>query len=864
MLYGKRMADITELPIYKHQAEINDALEKHQVIVVEGPTGCGKTTQLPRILLRNPKLTGRIALTQPRRIAAVSVAMRIAKEIGVELGEEVGYAIRFDDKTSENTLVKVMTDGILLQESRSDHLYSNYKVIIIDEAHERSLNIDLALGLLRLALDKRADLRVIISSATIKAEQFQNFFASPSRPQVPLISIKSRTYPVEFRYKAVPRGERRAMPETLVSEVKRIHQSGGEGHILAFLPGQAAIMDCVKLLEQSARTDSRFRDLWIMPLYGQLPREEQEKVFEQRSGYRKVVLATNIAETSITIPDVRFVIDSGIAKIPRFNNMTNIMTLKEEPISKASMAQRAGRAGRTAPGLAIRLYAEESLDKRPDFTDEEITRLDLSEVLLRLIDLGIHDVENFPLPTKPPLRAINDALHALRKMDAIDERNYLTPIGEKMTPYPLLPKLARAVVEAGLRFPNVLEEVIFASAYLSVKSPFMFPPGKEIQARRAHARLASAKGDLITAIQSIRKYIQSEEREVFCRKFYLDPDIMAFILKSAQQLMEISESMGFQAGTCEDENDVIRVFLVSYGAQYLQRKANTYLSSTGEYISLHPSSALFDIKPRLIMAIEFVQSTRTYAQQASTLRSSWLKERGISLDSQEQRREQRFDARNKKQRRLERLAAKLAPQYEQREDKARSVPAKSISLCGETFSCVSTAKGLPQALIPLSAAHRLRNCKLEDIPKDMRKMRASLRDDSLKYAIIRNNSLHNVISLIQNLPLPSAKPEDSGSIPLGASLEAPRNATTIFKHLPRLLSCIVAPQRLNPGWLTLAAADEVFWFELNHDPIEALSISIQALSGLADYCDEPKHMRQIEVQLERLTKLDSKIRRALR
>lgn len=850
------MADITELPIYKHQNEINDALAKHQVIVLEGPTGCGKTTQLPRILLRNPMITGRIGLTQPRRIAAVSVAMRIAKEIGVELGQEVGYAIRFDDKTSADTLVKVMTDGILLQESRSDHLYSAYQVIIIDEAHERSLNIDLALGLLRMALDERADLRVVISSATIKAEQFQRFFASPTRPVVPLVSIKSRTFPVDIVYKPVTKRARRAMPESLVDEVLRIHNEGMEGHVLGFLPGQGAIMDCVELLEDAA--PSQRSNLWVMPLYGQLPREEQERVFDERPGMRKVVLATNIAETSITIPDVRFVIDSGIAKIPRFNNQNNIMTLKEEPISKASMAQRAGRAGRTAAGQAIRLYAEDGVSQRPEFTDEEITRLDLSEVLLRLIDLGIHDVENFPFPTRPPLRAINDALEALRQMDAIDKDNVLTSIGEKMTPYPLLPKLARVVVEAGLRFSAVLEEVVFACAYLSVKSPFMYPPGKEMQAKKAHARLASAKGDLITAIHTIREYEKSAEPEIFCRKNYLEADTMAFILKSSRQLLEIAQSMGFAPTHCEDENDVLRVFLVAYGPQVLQRKGNAYVTTTGESISLHPSSSLYEFRPKIIMAIEFIQSTRTYAQQASTLRSSWLQERGITLDTAPRpREEQRFGAQHKRSRLQERRAHNQAPQ-ETTTQPARPTPAQSITLCGINLSCTTTPKGLPQVLIPLNAVQRLKNCAIEDIPKDIRRMRASLRDNSLKAPILRSYTLALTIAVLPILPISSAGIESSAAIPIGASLQAPRNLATILQHLPKLMACMQAPQRFAPGWLSLASADDLFWFELNPDLAEALVISLQALAGLTTLSQEPHQRTQIKTQFERLSTLESK------
>lgn len=908
------MSDLTLLPIYQHQDEINDALLNHQVIVVEGPTGCGKTTQLPRILLRNANLHGRIGLTQPRRIAAVSVAARIAQEIGSQVGETVGYAIRFDDQTSAETIVKVMTDGILLQESRSDHLYSNYQIIIIDEAHERSLNIDLALGLLRMAIDERPDLRVIISSATIRAETFQRYFSrTGDGKDVPLISIKSRTYPVEISYRALEGRDRYEMPQALVEEVMRIHQEGEEGHILCFLPGQGTIMSCQEMLQTAQATKKGFSDLLILPLYGSLSRADQERVFEETPGRRKVILSTNIAETSITIPDVRFVIDSGIAKIPRYNPKTNVTTLREEGISQASLAQRAGRAGRTAPGKCIRLFDEELLDERVDFTDEEITRLNLSEVMLRLIDIGVQDIEHFPFPTRPATAGIRDALAELRKLEAIDNDNKLTQIGQKMVVFPLSPRLARVVVEAGTKYPGLLRDVIVATAWLSVKSPMLYPPNHETQARSAHARLAHPMGDLLTAIGIVKRYEESDDKAKYCFKNYLDPDTMAFISKSTIQIQEMAETVGLIHKGAGPENDVIRAFLCAYTDQCLVLRGRSYIAQSDINAVLHPSSSLHQSMPKLIMALEFIQSTRTYAEKASVVRSAWLKEYGIDIQVGSDRPRsvrQEYGADRKKMRRLERktesatyvdrlpkavpsarklfrvdraefkseeraphvMAPKSAPKTPPKaaaktpklasKIAAKQAQATEITIAGLSLKNVSTSGRQRLLILNLDDLRTLSTVPIDSIEYAKLLLRASLRHPQGKVRILNNYRLGAMLKLAGPLRLLTERLEIPKYIPLGASLSLSANLRVLSRSLDALCSFHYSP-RGQSGWLSLSSAEELFWFELCEDPLDAVRFSNDALERLTDHVTESQTLAALEISYKKLKNLQKTIENAI-
>jgi len=467
------------LPVYAHETELLAALHRHQVVVVQGPTGCGKTTQIPQILMRSGMFGGVIGVTQPRRIAAVSVAWRIAEEQDVQIGAEVGYTIRFDDMSSSHSRIVVMTDGILLQEVRKDPDLSRYGVILIDEAHERSLNIDFCLGLLHGIVARRPELRVLISSATLDPERFVEFFRD-GVGEVPVVQIRAEPHPVEVIWRPLIGQDPDELADAMAREVATIHRGGHPGHILAFLSGE----DAIRRTSAAIASQRLGKDLAVLPLYGALTREDQERVFEPFAGRRKVVLATNIAETSITIDDIRHVLDSGLAKVPRVSFKTGIMLLREEGISRASADQRKGRAGRTAPGRCVRFYSQDSYRQRPPFTDEEILRLDLSETVLRLIDLGVRDFEDFAFPTPPPLARLRGALDALLAMGAIDRERRLTHVGERMVPFPLSPQLARMVVEAAEQAPDVVDEVLVVAAFCRVDRRCSIHPARRTRRAR--------------------------------------------------------------------------------------------------------------------------------------------------------------------------------------------------------------------------------------------------------------------------------------------------------------------------------------------------------------------------------------------
>ena len=798
--------DPRSLPIYHHEEEILRALRDHRVIVIEGPTGSGKTTQLPKILLAHGVSAGLIGVTQPRRIAAVSVAWRIAEELGVQLGAEVGYAIRFDDLTSRQTQIKIMTDGILLMEARTDPDFSRYGVIIVDEAHERTLNIDFTLGLLHRALSQRDDLRVIVSSATLQPDIFQRYFAEATGQPVPVISIDARPYPVDIRYLAPPGDGPEAIMDAVAHEVLAIAKRGDEGAILVFLSGEAMIKGTRELLEMSRLA----RDMEILPLYGQLTRDEQEAVFRETPGKRKVVLATNIAETSITVPDVRFVLDSGIAKVPRVHSKTGITTLREEGISQASAEQRAGRAGRTAPGTAIRLYSKKSFLARPRYTDEEILRLDLSDVVLRLIHLGIHDVEDFPLPTSPPPVALRAALDALHQMGAIDRQRHLTPVGERMMPFPLSPSLARMVVEAADRYPDVVDEVLMVGAFLSARPPFLYPQGEENEARRAQEQLAHPLGDALTAVQTLKLYQRSKNPEGFCTAHYLDPSIMAFVAKAHRQLGEIAQQGGIELRSGGDPNNVVRAVAVGFASGILRQRGRTYEGPGDLAIAIHPASSLFGSDARYIVAADIVVSNRAYARFCSMMRTEWVVEANPDLAN-------RWGIETKKKRGKEEL-----PQ-------PQALP-KQLFL-GDVAVPVVVKKGRPFVPIPAEEAPRLLQVSLSSVPEQALRWRATLEHGYLKWG--RGTSLAELLCLLPHLPLPEGAPQAIRDVPQGALLETDRNLHTLARFIDRVLEPGLPQRGKNPGWLSLVSNGETgFWFEVIDDYPDALGTTLHALRDL--------------------------------
>lgn len=627
------------LPVYAQRSRILDALEDSQVIVVESPTGSGKTTQIPLILHEAGYSTkGIIGVTQPRRIAAVSVSEYISKQVDSPIGEFVGYKMRFDDHTSPATHLKIMTDGILLQEIKNDYLLSDYTVIMVDEAHERSLNIDFTLGLLKRILEVRADFKVIVSSATINAEVFSEYF-----DQAPIVRIETPMYPVQILYDSPTTPEsNKNLPERLAEAksgaekqtaydviiakitqiVERIIEEKREGDVLVFLTGERMIKDCINALYSMP-----FRKkLHLLPLYGRLSKEEQEKVFPPApQGKTKIVVATNIAETSVTIDGITTVIDSGLAKINYYNPRTYTSSLVETAVSKAGANQRKGRAGRTQPGNCYRLYNREDFDRRPLFTTEEIYRTDLSEVVLRMAELGIHDFEEFDFISSPDRRGIAGAVETLRMLDAIDTENRLTQTGEIMVQFPLLPRHSRMIVEAIRRLPDVLDEVLTAAAFLTSQTPFLLPQGEEMEARHAHHQYRDDLGDFVSYLRLYQAYTAAPKKEKFCESRYLDPRVMREIVNVKEQLAQIVTAIGIPIGYGGDKADYLCAVakgLIQFVC--IRSGKRVYQSLTAERIQIHPGSVMFQENPAFIVAGEIVRTSRMYARSVSPLRKEWL------------------------------------------------------------------------------------------------------------------------------------------------------------------------------------------------------------------------------------------------
>ena len=610
----------TQLPVYEQKARILESLERHQVIVVESPTGSGKTTQLPVILHEaGYTQTGMIGVTQPRRIAALSVSEFIAHQLKVPLGDTVGYKMRFEDHTSPSTKIKIMTDGILLQELKLDPWLSKYSVIMVDEAHERSLNIDFILGLLKRILQERHDFKVIISSATINTDMFSMYFN-----ECPVIKIDAMTYPVTliFDPPAITASTETLAAETALLDkiaviVGRILSEGRPGAILVFLPGERAIKNCIERLSH----ESWFRKLYPLPLYGRLSKEEQERVFKSPPfGKKKIVIATNIAETSITINDIAAVIDSGLSKLNFYNPFTYTSSLDEAPVSKASCNQRRGRAGRTQEGVCYRLYTRKDFETRVMYTTEEIYRTDLSEVVMRMAELGIYDFANFDFISPPGKKGIIGAVDTLNMLGALESDNSLSKIGQMMCLFPLSPRQSRMIVEAVLYYPESIEDVLIAAGFLSARSPFLFPDGHELEARKAHAAFRDPLGDFVSFLKVYRQYMQAENQKKFCERFYLDERIMAEIANIKEQLELIVSDMGvpiLSGGKPADYLTAVARGMIQFVCAAQGR--DVYRSLTTEKISIHPGSCMYKEHQAFIVAGEIVHTSRMYAMSVSPL-----------------------------------------------------------------------------------------------------------------------------------------------------------------------------------------------------------------------------------------------------
>ena len=609
-----------DLPVYRHKERILAALEAHQAVVVESPTGSGKTTQLP-VLLHDAgyNTNGIIGVTQPRRIAAVSVSEFIARQMGTAFPGLVGFKMRFEDMTDPHTRIKIMTDGILLQEMKLDPYLSKYSCIIVDEAHERSLNIDFILGLLKRILEIRKEFKVIVSSATINAQVFSAYFGD-----CPIVKIDADTYPVTLIYdtpavsgSTADQSAEAALLTKIHAIVERIVGEERPGDILIFLPGEKTIKECMGLLSNGPVAAY----LHLIPLYGRLGKEEQERVFESPPpGKIKAVISTNIAETSVTIDGITTVIDSGLSKLNYYNPRTFTSSLVESPISKASANQRKGRAGRTRPGTCYRLYSRRDFENRNLFTAEEIYRTDLSEVVLRMADLGLTAFEEFDFIAPPGREGLIAAIETLTLLDALESDRSLSRIGKLMTEFPLSPRESRIIVEAILKYPDVIEETLIAVAFLSTQSPYLLPPGEEIDARMAHHRFRDSKGDFVSYLKLYHAYKDAKNKAQFCDKNYLDPRAMAEIMNVVYQLGEIVSGLKIPllaGGSTEDYLCSVARGLIQFVC--IREGRDMYRSLTADRILIHPGSVMFKMDPQYIVAGEIIKTTRMYAMSVSSL-----------------------------------------------------------------------------------------------------------------------------------------------------------------------------------------------------------------------------------------------------
>jgi len=620
------------LPINARRDDIRAAIERHPVVIVCGETGSGKTTQLPKLLLEMGRAeAGRIGHTQPRRIAARSVAARVAEELGDELGGLVGYKVRFHDQVGGRTAIKLMTDGILLAETQGDPRLREYGTLIIDEAHERSLNIDFLLGYLKKLVAERKDLKVIVTSATIDAERFSKHFDG-----APVIEVSGRLYPVEIRYRPVggdaedtTRDEEEQALADAVDELCR----EGAGDVLVFLPGEREIRDAAETLRKKGP-----RNIEILPLYSRLSAAEQDRVFRP-GGARRAVLATNVAETSLTVPRVRYVVDTGDARVKRYSYRNKVEMLRVEPISQAAAKQRAGRCGRVANGICIRLYSEEEHDRRPAFTDPELLRSSLASVILRAKSLGLGEVETFPFLDPPQPRAIADGYALLHELNAVGEDKELTSIGKELAALPLDPRVARMLVAA--REERCLAQVRVIAAALSVQDPRERPLERAAAADERHARFADERSDFLSFLKLWQLFEGKFEKA--CRENFLSiprmrewRDVEAQLGKTLDELDWPASSVN--AEKAEGYRAIHRALLAGLLGNAGMRNEGeaSYTGARGIKFWVHPGSWTKK-QGRWIVAAELVETTRLYARAVAGIEPKWLEELGAHLIQRDRR-----------------------------------------------------------------------------------------------------------------------------------------------------------------------------------------------------------------------------------
>lgn len=624
-----------ELPVSGRRDEIAEALKKHQVIIVCGETGSGKTTQLPKICLdlgRGQK--GLIGHTQPRRIAASSTAKRIAQELNSPLGEHVGFKVRFTDTLSKGASVKLMTDGILLAETQTDPLLRQYDTIIIDEAHERSLNIDFLLGYLKQILPKRRDLKVIITSATIDAQRFANHFGEHGKA-APVIEVSGRLYPVEVRYRPIQADEKDKERDLMVAITDAVDELCrlGSGDVLVFLPGEREIRDAAEALRKHHPPHVE-----ILPLFARLSAQEQERVFKI-SNTRRIVLATNVAETSLTVPGIRYVVDAGLARVKRYSYRNKVEQLQVEAIAQSAANQRAGRCGRVAAGVCIRLYDEQEFKQRPAFTEPEILRSSLASVILRMKSLRLTDVETFPFIEPPLGRAIADGYQLLQELGAMDDSNQLTPVGKELAKLPLDPRVGRMILAA--RDNQALSEVLIIAAALSVQDPRDRPMDAQTAADLAHKKFADEKSEFSSYLKiwkwfedAIEHKKTNRQLQDNCRSNFLSQMRLREWREVHSQLLTIVKEQGWRVNETPATYEQLHLSLLTGllgNIGFKSEEDSHYLGARGIKFYVWPGSYLAKKAGKWIMAAELVDTTRLYGRCLAQIQPEWLEKVGGHL-----------------------------------------------------------------------------------------------------------------------------------------------------------------------------------------------------------------------------------------
>jgi ATP-dependent helicase HrpA len=621
-----------DLPVVARREDLARAISEHQVVIVCGETGSGKTTQLPKICLKLGRgVLGCIGHTQPRRVAARTVASRIAHELKTELGGAVGYKVRFNDKVSADTSIKLMTDGILLAEIHSDPLLRGYDTIIVDEAHERSLNIDFLLGYLKQLLPRRPDLKLIITSATLDADRFARHFGAQ------VIEVSGRSYPVEVRYRPPQQdeeGDTQDVPQAVSSALDELAAGGLRGDVLVFLPGEREIRDTAETLRKHHP-----KGIEVLPLFARLSAAEQDRVFKPASGVRRIVLATNVAETSLTVPNIGYVIDSGQARVNRYSIRQKVEQLHIEKISRAAANQRAGRCGRVMSGVCIRLYDEEGFAQRPEFTDPEIFRVSLATVILRMSALNLGDIAEFPFIEPPSPRMIADGYQLLAELGAIDEQRVLTKTGHELAKLPLDPKIARLLL-AGRQF-HCLSEILMIASALSVQDPRERPLDRQPAADAAHKVFADERSDFLAYPKIWAWFRQAVEHKKSnrllaeeCRKNFLSPLRLREWHELHQQLHAQVAEMGMreneQPATYEQIHKALLCGLLgNIGMKGVE--GNEYLGARSIKFIIAPNSVLAKKGTKWVVAAELTETHRLYARCVARIEPEWLEETGDHL-----------------------------------------------------------------------------------------------------------------------------------------------------------------------------------------------------------------------------------------